>query len=727
MAVVPVHTAETADRRKKFFEFLFDRTSGGYVCFARRVTEGRFEEHFFRWPEEEDNAMEWVLHSVSSQNNWFCPMLFQRPNRSKFDVVTCPTVWADLDTCPPEKLLIQPTLLLETSPRRYQGIWVLSELAEPIDAEEVSKRIAYYHHEDGADKSGWDLTQLLRVPFTLNHKYDPPAGVNLVAAANVVSLEELRAAYPEVREDADDLFPFPDKLPDGEKLLQGYRELLDDKVWRLLAVPPEKDWSKALWQLEMRLAESGLSREEMFAIAKTAACNKYIRDNRNEIQLWREVCKAWTKHRERSVVIQDVSLYKTPDLLSDGDLKAVEDDRTFIDDYVNWAKTVGDAAEAYHHAGAFVCLSALVSGCVNLPTSFGNLVPNLWFLLLADTTLTRKSTALDLAVDLLVQADPDAIMATDGSIEGIFTTLSLRPGQPSVFLRDEFSGLLEMMYRRDYYAGMGETLTKLYDGKLQKRVLRRETIEVKDPVLIIFAGGIRTKILQLLNTEQITSGFLPRFIFVTARSDISRLQPLGPPVERITAERDQILNKLKQYAQRYKRMSGVKVGDTQLQTRNIKRAELTPDAWRLYNDMEKKLLETGVQDTAQELLTPVMDRLAKSGLKAAILIAASRMPDRVVVDERDIYKAFSFVTLWRQYAMEVVGSIGLPQQERQISTVYDAIVRQPGILKSTLMNKYHLNTRDCMIILDTLEQRGKIERVRRGKSEALTPVDEEIE
>src|SRR5579862_7181105 len=102
-----------------------------------------------------------------------------------------------------------------------------------------------------------------------------------------------------------------------------------------------------------------------------------------------------------------------------------------------------------------------MSGSIQLPTSYGLIIPNLWFLLLADTTLTRKSTALDLAVDMLTEVDPSLIMATDGSIEGMFTALSLRPGQPSIFLRDEFSGLIEMMTKRDYYAGMGEALTKM--------------------------------------------------------------------------------------------------------------------------------------------------------------------------------------------------------------------------------------------------------------------------
>jgi hypothetical protein len=43
---------------------------------------------------------------------------------------------------------------------------------EPSRAEEMSRQIAYAHHRAGADLGGWDLTQMLRIPGTHNHKYE---------------------------------------------------------------------------------------------------------------------------------------------------------------------------------------------------------------------------------------------------------------------------------------------------------------------------------------------------------------------------------------------------------------------------------------------------------------------------------------------------------------------------------------------------------------------------
>jgi RepB DNA-primase from phage plasmid len=720
----PVLSAESALRRETFFKVVFDnvKTTESYICIARRIArKGAFEERFFLWPSELDYASHYVTESVMTHDVWFCPMTFDKPERKKECVDFCSAVWSDLDTCPPDKLLVPPSVLLESSAGRYQALWILPEPIAAVDAETASKRVAYFHASDGADKSGWDLTQLLRVPETLNFKYNPPSGIHILGAGDNVSFDSF-AIYPVVREDEDAIWPFPDEIKESAALLDKYKNDLDTGVWKLIQLEPEIDWSKSLWNLEMLLCESDLSREDIFSIVRDAKCNKYRRDGRSDQMLWKEVCKAWAKVKERNELIPDTSVFRNPDLLSDADLAAVGNDRTFIEDYIDWAKGVGDAAEAYHQAGAFVSLSGLLAGGVQLPTSYGMLIPNLWFLLLADTTLTRKSTALDLAVDLLIEIEPDVIMATDGSIEGLFSALSMRPGQPSIFLRDEFSGLVEMMTKRDYYAGMAETLTKMYDGKFQKRQLRREVIEVRDPVLILFAGGIKTKILQLLSYEHVTSGFLPRFIFITAKSNLSKLKPLGPPSQKTSYGRDEISKKLRRLKRHYQGLTEIKAGKVSIPVKKVAQAELTPSAWSLYNEMELRLLESGVKSIVQDMLTPTMDRLAKSGLKAAILIAASRMQERVIVDERDIMHAFAYVANWREFAIEVMSNIGTSRQERDIQLIYEAIRRNPGVQRSTLMRNYHLTKRDADITFDTLEQRGLIHRVRAGATERLTAV-----
>lgn len=56
--------------------------------------------------------------------------------------------------------------------------WLLDEAVGPWPTEGANKHLIQAIG-DGADKSGFDCTQLLRVPGTLNYKYDPPTPVVL--------------------------------------------------------------------------------------------------------------------------------------------------------------------------------------------------------------------------------------------------------------------------------------------------------------------------------------------------------------------------------------------------------------------------------------------------------------------------------------------------------------------------------------------------------------------
>lgn len=664
---------------------------------------------------------------------YFCPHLFSTNRRIKETVETTPCAWADLDYCNPSVLLVAPTVVMQTSPSRYQALWFFEEDVPPDDAEQLSKRIAYAHADEGADKTGWDLTQYLRIPFTFNHKY---SGVGLqeppmvtVETINQVSYSMADfEIYPDVDTSLHQRIPYPEPAVlegmTAESVMEKFRLRIHPNGWHLFQNEPEAHrWSHALWQLEMILFEAGLSREEVFVVVKEAACNKFKRDGRDDRTLWSDVCRAWASYNSTTIGPIQSASGRLEELLTDEEHRQAENIRTLVEEYTDWARSQGDAAWQYHQVGAFVVLSSLLAGNVRLPTSYGLVVPNLWFMILADTTLTRKTTAMDMAMDILLEVDPDSILATDGSIEGLFTSLSMRPGRPSIFLRDEFSGLLEAMTKKDYYAGMAETLTKLYDGKFQKRVLRKEIIEVRDPVLILFAGGIRTRILQLLTTEHVASGFLPRFVFVSAVSDVSKLRPLGPPTDASLGQRGFLLSKFQALHARYTRTNTVTVGGRQVVAPSKIDASLTPDAWSRYNKFESDMLKSAMQMAQADITTPAFDRLSKSGLKVATLLACTRtMEDEVVVQEQDIVKAFSYVEKWREYTVDVLANIGKTAQEKQIETIFGAISKSPGCLRSFVMQTYHLTAREADAILGTLEQRGMITRMRSGRTERLFPI-----
>lgn len=719
-------TPEARRDREVFFRGVFG-AGEGIICIGVSPvplpgTKRKLYRRYFNYPGELNSALDLIETNITVADLYFCPQLLNEQNLHKGAVVSCPNAWADLDDCTPIKLLVPPSIAWETSPGRFQAIWRLDPNLDPLEAEALSRRIAYYHAGDGADRSGWDLTQFLRVPRTGNFKHvddlsGNPAIVRIVTGTTIKYRLADFEKYPDVKRVEFLELPLPSVIPteDPLEIIQRYRRTISPLVFSLFETEPQGTWSEKLWRLMILCFEAGMEMPEVLHIANQSACNKYRRDGRPIDYLWRDVCRAYVRVQQNAGAVI-IPAAPQVELLTPDEQNSSPGE-TFIERYIRWASDLGDAAPQYHTAGAFIALSSILSGHVRLPTSFGTMVPNLWFMILADTTLTRKSTAMDIAMDLVNDIDDDVLLATDGSLEGMMQALSTRPGQPSVFLRDEFSGLLEMMTKRDYYAGMAEMLTKLYDGKIQKRILRKETVEVREPVLLIFAGGIRNRVQALLTTEHISSGFMPRFVFITAESDAARVRPLGPPMLADTSRRDGLLAELSSMVAHYHVIDGTR------NTTKKTQAELSPAAWARYNKLESDMLVAGLDSERPDLMTPVFDRLSKSTLKAALLIAASRQRDeRVCVTEEDIVDAIRFTVQWRTYAIEVINGVGKSAVERDLDRVLGSIVRGPGVSRSQLMRSYHLTARQADAIFDTLIQRGLIAMSRLGGTTTFMPL-----
>jgi len=709
-----------------FFKLTFGRNQG-YLCVATVDPMTRkFEEAFFSYPDQLNQACNEIEYLTPTHNIYFCPMLFSKEKRKKEFVSFAPNAWSDLDRCGPENLSVKPSILIESSPNRFQALWLFDNNVQPLVAEDVSRKIAYFHKDQGADQSGWDLTQLLRVPETKNFKYPEEPVVKIKYASKSFYRVEDFDIYPDTKSFKVEQFELPviSSNLTGAELLETNSAMVPKALKRYFdETPDEASWSERLWFLELLALECGFTVEQTFVIARDSQCNKYSRDGRGETDLWKEVLRAEETFKIKHVGSKFDSTPETPTILSKVERQKVAQlPHTIVEDYVKWASSLSDAAPQYHQAGAFVILSSLISGSVVLPTSYGMIIPNLWFMILADTTLTRKSTSMDIAMDLLEELGTDSILATDGSLEGMLTALAMRPKKPSVFLRDEFSGLIDAILKKDYLAGMAEMFTKLYDGKLMKRLLKRETVEVRDPRLIIFAGGIKDKITSLLTQEHVSSGFIPRFVFITAESDIARVRPLGPPTTGSMHDKTRLMEQLREINDHYNASTTITIGNTAsgLEVKKDIPAYMSQEAWDRYNKLEYDLLRMGVDSWNPAVMTPVYDRLSKSIIKAAVLVASTRRFESVVnVTLDDLLIAIRYGEEWRAFAEEVIVSIGIDGDERKVGKVLEYIKAHTptgGLSRSNICRTFRLPARKAAEIFETLEARGQIGKISEGDS-----------
>jgi hypothetical protein len=731
-------TVTESQLRVAFFEFLFGEQEG-YVCIAvsergePQSMRKTFRQAFFHWPDQKDDLSNFVDEVSTSKHVWFGVNLFERTLRRTEYALAGRLVYADLDACNPEIVTPKPSIALETSPGRYHAVWRLDQRIDPDVAADYSRRIAYKYSVSGADKSGWDITQLLRVPYTRNFKYDGNPEVKVVQ-----SNEEVYSPLPfEVIEippgegfsenGQPDTSGMPElsTLPNPEYIIYKYMNESKDKAHHILKwyyTEPEidDDWSGAMWRIINSFIEEGAEAEEVFSIALNAKCNKYERDGRPIRLLWKEVQKAFFTQKKVNAVTGEHSLLHMPDI---GLEKHSE---TFVDQYLDWTTEATDANEIFHELAAFIVLSAIYSSNVSLEVNWGTLVPNLWGMILGESTLTRKTTAMRYALDVINHVDTEIHTASDGTVEGLLQALSVRPSMASLFFRDEVSGFFDAINRKDYLAGMVESLTHLYDvPTVFRRVLRRDVFNVERPVLIFFAGGIQDKVFSLLNDEYILSGFLPRFLIVCGNTDVSKIRSTSAISSENVNKREAVYRRMAEGYARFNRPIPIKVAGQSIQKYPSFKAELTRDAWVVYQDIEHRMTIAANDSNVRDLALPTFERLVKSMLKMAVLLASSRQePDgeKLEVSEGDVRNAAYYVQRWGPSSIMMMYNAGKTTDQRIMDRVRNTIENRPGILRSDLMRNFRLNKRQMDMLIDTIIDRGEIRVTRKGRAIHYWPI-----
>lgn len=179
----------------------------GYVFLPRKAGSRWIERAgCYAWPAD---LMQLTVPAV--QDIYFCPLVFDRPERKAQYALPTRVLWSDLDLADPSKLQVRPSIAWRTTqggfgclthqqdieePAHWQALWLLDRDVTPEAAAELSRRIAY---AEGADKGGWDVTQVLRLPGTYNHKHNPPQRIELLwAKAQYYDPRQIALVYPRV-------------------------------------------------------------------------------------------------------------------------------------------------------------------------------------------------------------------------------------------------------------------------------------------------------------------------------------------------------------------------------------------------------------------------------------------------------------------------------------------------------------------------------------------------
>ena len=265
------------------------------------------EGRAFQWPTEKAAILS-HLRAHANDDLYFPPNLFDGKRRIEQNVAPEKVLYADLDPVDPDSLGdLRPTIAWESSPGHYQAVWILDR--ERTGATWPGKENHRLTVALEADPSGWDATQLLRVPGRPNFKpeYKDKNNGKPVMGGGLLWMEGPRYVW----DDFSDLPEVGAVVGDDAGI-----ELIDEKaieqvdrheVWgrvrlkvshrcreylALKTDPVGADRDQVLWQIERDLADAGCSLIEIVAIVRPSVWNKYRGRNDELKRLKIEAAKA---------------------------------------------------------------------------------------------------------------------------------------------------------------------------------------------------------------------------------------------------------------------------------------------------------------------------------------------------------------------------------------------------------------------------------------------------
>ena len=398
---------------------------------------------------------------------------------------------------------------------------------------------------------------------------------------------------------------------------------------------------------------------------------------------------------------------------------------------MDWAKDVTDAVPDFHEISCAIIMSALMATTVRLPRSRGQaVVPNLWAMIIGETSITRKTTAMDMAMDFIMDVDRDLILASDATAEGLMSSLALRPKMVSIFYRDEVTGFFDAMNRKEYLASLPEIMTKMYDvPKYMVRKLRKESFVVSEPIFIFYGGGVPDKMYSLIEESYFASGFIPRFLIMRGHQDTSQLKfGIDPPDTEKTDKRIDLLSTFRSYYNMYTDQQvtiTLHDGQKMISTPDID-VVFPPDYYERAALIEQQLTEAAEDSPESSKALPMFTRMFTSMIKLSMLFAASRQEPsneyKIQGSLDDLLNAAYYIQKWGKHAVDLIQNSGITSDESKTLSVYRAIEKRPGIMRGDIMRNHHLNARVMDIIEDTLVQRNMVEFRRNGKAKTYWPL-----
>lgn len=198
-----------------------------------------------------------------------------------------------------------------------------------------------------------------------------------------------------------------------------------------------------------------------------------------------------------------------------------------------------DAPEVFHRAAAYSIFGTLMTRWkyrCRLQGGSPARWSNLWVLLVGDSGEGRKSTAVRMAEDVLMDVDSSVLAPHDGSPEGFLQDLVKKeqqmPGNAAtVIIQPEFTTLLAS-FKKSYALSLKPLLMDFYDvPNIFKKALSKSSFLIPSP-RVSMLGAIATELLPVYSEqEDWLGGFFSRTMIIKGERSRTCARAKTPPDE----------------------------------------------------------------------------------------------------------------------------------------------------------------------------------------------------
>lgn len=397
----------------------------------------------------------------------------------------------------------------------------------------------------------------------------------------------------------------------------------------------------------------------------------------------------------------------------------------FIPAFIDWAGMKTDAPQYSLMAAALQALSLAAGDGVLLPGLFSDSPThmNLYILIVGPSTTMRKTTVLNYVRGLLPknqQTGQDYFVFMDDVSTQAFNKETAKAGKleaPVLFSVDEVSGLFEVVRKKNsYLAGFDKTLMRAFDHTPVYIARTNAKIENERGAFVnVFGASTPEPLVSALDSEDVDSGLLPRFIIFDARDSVrGKRIPLTERRAKDEAwekKRDELRAFL--YAIAKDRADGIPSGETPGGEVEYPKTVLglSEKALKRLDDIDERFSGEVREDSTG--WAAIKGRAFWHIYKLAGLYALSRAGREAEVELIDVLHAAALIESNVQDLASMAQEVGSNELERMVTEVMQLIrsTKLKQLSEAVITRRLKLSGREGREFLWTLKARDLVEVV----------------